>query len=265
LERGVQRHPRQSMNSPMRQRNRNAVGPVVAAGFFALATAAYAVDRAKFEPLHRAAEAMSAATASDASYERISELARAFAEALVASKDTVRSDEDRALLLLYAQAGLAYGDGLAFLREKAANRNGFVPASAPAIAPLVTRYAIATPEDDVDTDSALRVIWATADEALRKAELLYEGRQEELAAIMGADHGGTPAPAARNEDEERQREMIQRIAAEFDHPEPQAPKRPQPYEVTTGNWTCPRGYVVRHGECLSDQEIAHLPKVEVSQ
>ena len=255
----MKRH-RQSSTPPVG--GRSVCRLIAAGGFLALASASHALDQGKFEPLHRAARTMAAATAKGASYERFSELARGFAEALLAARENVATDEERALLLLYAQAGLAYGDSLAFLREKAANEGGYVPASASDIAPLVTRYAIATAEDDVDADSALRVIWARADEALHRAELLYQGRAEELAAIMGTD---AAAPAAQAPvDDEHRRELIERVAREFEESD-QTPARPRPFEVTTGNWTCPRGYVVRRGECLSDEDLAHLPKVEVGR
>jgi hypothetical protein len=38
----------------------------------------------------------------------------------------------------------------------------------------------------------------------------------------------------------------------------------EPYEVETGLWTCPRGYVIRQGKCLSTEELAG-PKTEVSK
>ena len=243
--------------SSSRDRFRNRAAPMTAVAIVALAASAYAVDQRKFEPLHRAAKAMEAAAKDKVSYERFGALARAFAQALVATKDEAQTDEDRALLLLYAQAGLAYGDSLAFLGQRNRYERPDVPSQAPEIAPLVTRYAISTKGEEVDVDSALAIIWAAADEALHRAELLYEGRNDELAALMGAE-------TEDKADAQRQRELMERVAADFDREE-RAPSRPRPYEAGTGNWTCPRGYVVHRGQCLSDEEIAHLPKVEVTE
>jgi hypothetical protein len=240
--------------SRSRHRFRNGRAPITAVAIVAIAASAHAIDQPKFESLHRAAKAMEAAATGDVSYERLSELARTFAEELVATKDHAQTDEERALLMLYAQAGLAYGDSLAFLGQRIRYERPDVPSQAPEIAPLVTRYAISTKGDEVDVNSAVAVIWAAADEALRKAELLYAGHEDELAAVMGAESTA----------QEHQRELIDRVATEFDREE-HAPSRPRPYEAGAGNWTCPRGYLVHRGACLSDDEVARLPKVEVSE
>ena len=261
---------------------------IAAAALAALATllpSAHAVDQPTFEPLSRAAKAMEAAAGSDVSYERFSDLAQRLATELLAAKDQVQSDEDRALVMLYAQAGLAYGDGLAFWREKISSSNAKLPSSTPSIAPLVARYAISTEGEVVDADSAMRLIWMAAAKTLHKAELLQDGRADELVAVMDTEkraEAETPKAVAAaidaeqaarpqlpdSEEEKRaaeadhQRAMIERVAEEFARAE-RAAKRPEPYEVSPGSWTCPRGYVVRRGKCLSDEEIARLPRVEI--
>ena len=245
---------------------------IAAATLAALATllpSAHAVDQPTLEPLHRAAKALEAAAASDVSYQRFSDLAQNLATELLAAKDHAQSEEDRALVMLYAQAGLAYGDGLAFWREKISRSSASLPSSTPSIAPLVARYAIATKGEEVDADAAMRLIWAAAAKALHKAELLRRGRTEELVAIMDEDAEPAARPQPSDAEEEkraaeaaRQRALIERVAEEFAREE-RAAKRPAPYEVSPGSWTCPRGYVVRRGKCLSDQEIARLPKVEI--
>jgi len=243
---------------------------IAAAALAALATllpSAHAVDEPTFEPLYRAAKAMEAAAGSDVSYERFSDLAQRLATELLAAKDRVQSDEDRALVTLYAQAGLAYGDGLAFWREKISSSNAKLPSSIPSIAPLVARYAISTEGEVVDADSAMRRIWMAAAKTLHKAELLHDGRADELVAVMDTEKRAE-AETPDSEEEKRaaeadhQRAMIERVAEEFARAE-RAAKRPEPYEVSPGSWTCPRGYVVRRGKCLSDEEIARLPRVEI--
>jgi hypothetical protein len=37
-----------------------------------------------------------------------------------------------------------------------------------------------------------------------------------------------------------------------------------PFEYMPGLWTCPRGYVIRSGQCLADAEVVHGPVMEVS-
>ena len=243
---------------------------IAAAALAALATllpSAHAVDQPTFEQLHRAANAMEAAAGSDVSYERFSDLAQHLATELLAAQDQVQSDEDRALVMLYAQAGLAYGDSLAFWREKISSSSAKLPASTPSIAPLVDRYAISTEGEVVDADSAMRLIWMAAAKTLHKAELLQDGRADELVAVMDTEkRAEAEKPDAEEEkraaEADHQRAMIERVAEEFARAE-RAAKRPEPYEVSPGSWTCPRGYVVRRGKCLSDEEIARLPKVEI--
>jgi len=257
----------------------NKIAAAALAALATLFTSAHAVDQPTFEPLYRAAKAMEAAAVSDVSYERFSELAQRLATELLAAKDRVQSDEDRALVMLYAQAGLAYGDSLAFWREKISSSSAKLPASTPSIAPLVGRYAISTEGEAVDADMAMRLIWVAAAKTLHKAELLHDGRADELVAVMDTEkraESETPkavaaaidAGQADSEEQKRaaeadhQRAMIERVAEEFARAE-RAAKRPEPYEVSPGSWTCPRGYVVRRGKCLSDEEIARLPKVEI--
>jgi hypothetical protein len=259
----------------------NKIAAAALAALATLLTNAHAIDQQTFEPLHRAAKAMETAAQSNVSYERFGELAQSLATELLAAKEHAQSDEDRALVMLYTQAGLAYGDSLAFWRQKSSSSSPNVPSGAPSIAPLVVRYAISTEGEDVDADAAMRLIWTVAAKALHKAELLYDGRADELVAIMDAERSAeaeTPhavateqAPLAqplesedakRTAEAEHQRAMIEQVAEEFARAERQV-KRPSPYEVSPGSWTCPRGYVVRRGKCLSDEEIARLPKVEM--
>ena len=136
----------------------NKIAAATLAALATLFTSAHAVDQPTFEPLYRAAKAMEAAAVSDVSYERFSELAQRLATELLAAKDQVQSDEDRALVMLYAQAGLAYGDSLAFWREKIRSSSAKLPSSTPSIAPLVARYALSTEGEVVDADSAMRLI-----------------------------------------------------------------------------------------------------------
>src|SRR5205085_9292370 len=104
-----------------------------------------AAEPRKFESLHAAAKALDEAVAQGASYDRSSELARDFANELVAARDKVETDEDRALLMLYARAGLAYGDGLSLWRDKIQSRESdTLTASSASIAPLIERYRIPT-------------------------------------------------------------------------------------------------------------------------
>ena len=259
----------------------NKIAAAALAALVTLLPSAHAVEQPTFEPLYRAAKAMEAAAVSDVSYERFSELAQRLATELLAAKDRVQSDEDRALVMLYAQAGLAYGDSLAFWREKISSSSAKLAASTPSIAPLVGRYAISTEGEAVDADMAMRLIWVAAAKTLHKAELLHDGRADELVAVMDTEkraEAETPkavaavidAEQADSEEQKRaaeadhQRAMIERVAEEFARAE-RATKRPEPYEVSPGSWTCPRGYVVRRGKCLSDEEIARLPKVEIGE
>src|SRR6185295_19546810 len=105
----------------------------------------------------------------------------------VAANESAQDDAERELLMLYARAGHAYGDGLSLWHEKLeVERSSSLSASAPAVEPLVARYRIPTDGADgrIDADAAIRLIFAAGAESLRKAELLREGRVDELAAVM---------------------------------------------------------------------------------
>jgi hypothetical protein len=232
-----------------------------------------AIERRKFMALNRAAKAMQGATVVGVSYSRFSELAGILAIELLGARDRVESEEDRELVSLYAQAGLAYGDSLTLWREKIERKNSQVPSTSPDITPLISRYRIplggAAAPDQVDADSAIRLIWSVGNEALREAELRYDGRERELATVLEAKKRREAERAAAEqrraaEEAEHQRAMTEQVAEEFDQAEREA-KRPKPFEAGVGNWTCPRGYVVRHGRCLSDEEIARLPKAEIGR
>ncbi len=232
-----------------------------------------AAERQKFAALDRAASGIKAATARGVSYERFSELAMILAVELLDAKEKIDGEEDRQVVLLYAQAGLAYGDSLTLWREKVERKTSQLPSTSAEISPLVSRYRIAVdgePGDQhLDADSAIRLIWAAGNEVLHKAELRYSGRDRELAAVLEAE---SRAEAERIAAEQRhaaaeaahQRAIAEGIAEEFDRDEREA-KRPKPFEAAAGNWTCPRGYVVRRGRCISDEEIAHIPKMEVGR
>ncbi|HUE40284.1 MAG TPA: hypothetical protein VMR29_12315, partial [Candidatus Binatia bacterium] len=102
-----------------------------------------AAEPRKFESLHAAAKTLDEAVVQGASYDRSGELARDFANELVTAGDKVENDEDRALLMLYARAGLAYGDGLSLWREKTQSpESNMLPASSASLAPLIERYRI---------------------------------------------------------------------------------------------------------------------------
>jgi hypothetical protein len=212
---------------------------------------------------------MKAATAPGVSYERFSELAAILAVELLSAKEKIDGEEDRQLVLLFAQAGLAYGDGLTLWRKKLEQKSSQLPSTPPDVSPLVSRYRIdvdGEPGDEhVDADSAIRLIWAAGNEALAKAELYYQER--ELAAVLEAESRADAERIAAEKtraaaEAAYQRAMAERVAEEFDRAEREA-QRPKPYEAAVGNWTCPRGYVVRSGRCLSDEDIARLPKVEI--
>jgi hypothetical protein len=212
------------------------------------ASGAYATDATKFAALDRAAKTMEEAAASGVSREKFGELALDFAAALLSAKDEVRDDEDLELLSLYARAGLAYGDSLTLWREKADRGTPHVPASLPNVAPLISRYAIpiehASGAETVDCDSAIPFLWATARKSISEATSLASRR-----ALEEAEH---------------QRKLTEQVEEEFERSE-RPPERPRPFEASPGNWTCPRGYVIRGGRCLSDEEISRLPKVEMGR
>jgi hypothetical protein len=238
-----------------------------------LAADVHAIDAQKFRALRSAASAMKVAAARNVTYDRFGELARQLAAELLAGQEIAQSDEERALLLLYARAGLAYGDSLTLWREKLeVQYTDALAKDAPSVQPLVSRYEI--PVDargTIQADAAIHSLWAVAAKALNKAELFYAGRLDELAAAVDAERRGsasTPAKKARDdrsaaEEVARRRALMEQVAKEFDHAEREA-QRPKPYQAEIGNWTCPRGYVVRQGRCLSDDEIARFPKVEIS-
>jgi hypothetical protein len=239
----------------------------------AAATEARAFDPHRFQSLRAAASTMKVAAAHDVTYDRFSELALQLAVELLAAKDAARSDEDRALLFLYARAGLAYGDSLTLWREKLrVQHTDALSKDAPSVKPLLARYDLSVDkEGTVTADGAIHSLWKQAAKTLAKAELFYSGRLEEIAVAVNAERRGSESPQepqrkkerSAAEDAARQIALIERVAQEFDHAEREA-GRPKPYEAAVGNWTCPRGYVLRRGRCFSDAEIARMPKVEIS-
>jgi hypothetical protein len=239
----------------------------------AAATEARAFEPHRFQSLRAAASTMKVAAAHDVTYDRFSELALQLAAELLATEDAARSDEDRALLLLFARAGLAYGDSLTLWREKVeVQHTDALSKDAPNVKPLVARYDLPVdPEGTVAADAAIHSLWKQAAKALAKAELFYSGRFEEIAVAVNAERRGSKSPQASQpkkersaaEDPTRRSALIEHVAQEFDHAVREV-KRPRPYQAAIGNWTCPRGYVLRQGRCFSDAEIARMPKVEIS-
>ena len=213
------------------------------------ASAAHAIDEAQFAALDRAATKMEKAAATGVSRRRFGALALEFAAALLGAEKNVRDDEDRELLSLYAGAGLAYGDSLTLWREKDDRRTPHVPASLPGVAALVSRYAIpvedASGAGTVDCDSAIPFMWATARKELADARSVASRRR----TLAEAEH---------------QKQLIEQVEQEFERGE-RRPERPRPFEAGAGNWTCPSGYVIRGGRCLSDEEVSRLPKVEIGR
>ncbi len=248
---------------------------LLAVAFVALAAAtnARAFDPQKFRSLRAAASSMKVAAAHNVTYDRFGELARQLAAELLAVKDAARSDEDRALLLLYARAGLAYGDSLTIWREKVEVQHAdALSKDTPSIQPLIARYDL--PVDapgTIQADAAIRSLWKSAAKGINKAELFYSGRVDEIALAVDAERRGSESSPnnepkkerSAGEDAARRSALIERVAQEFDHAEREA-ERPRPYQAAIGNWTCPRGYVLRKGRCFSDEEIARMPKVEIS-
>ena len=247
----------------------------LAAAFIALvaATDARAFDPPRFQPLRAAASTMKVAAVHNVTYDRFSELAQQLAAELLAVKDAARSDEDRALLLLYARAGLAYGDSLTLWREKVeVQHTDALSKEAPSVKPLIARYDLRVDtHGTVGADAAIHFLWKSAAKDLADAELFYSERLEEIAVGVDAERRGTESPQEPEpkkgrttvDDAARQSALIDRVTQEFDHAEREA-ERPKPYEAAVGNWTCPRGYVLRQGRCFSDAEIARMPKVEIS-
>jgi len=218
---------------------------------------------------------MNRAAVSGVPYARFSALARNLATELVVAAGHIQGDDDRAFVLFCSEAGLAYGDSLTFWRLKLVGSTPLVSARSREIAPLVARYRLAPDAGRIDADAAIHTAWDAGRKALRKAELLYQGRVDELFALLekekrvqprAVEPENVPAERARAAEEaEHQKAMIEQVAEEFDRAEAAA-KRPAPYEVSPGNWTCPRGYVIqRGGKCLSDEDVARLPKVEIGR
>jgi hypothetical protein len=85
-------------------------------------------------------------------------------------------------------------------------------------------------------------------ERLRAAAAARERAAREQADL--AEQQRAPAEA------EHQRQLAEQAAAERDA------KRPKPYDAGGGNWTCPPGYVLWQGKCLSDEEV-HGPHIEM--
>jgi hypothetical protein len=247
--------------------------PALVLALLAATADASAMETQKFRSLRGAASTMKVAAARGVTYDRFGELARQLAAELLAAKDIARSEEERALLLLYARAGLAYGDSLTLWREKLeVQHTDALSKDAPSVSPLVARYEIPIDErGTIQADAAIHSLWRVAARALSKAEMFYAGRLDELAAAVEAERRASAASSpSRPKDDERaaadearRRALIEQVAREFDHAEREA-ERPRPYEAAVGNWTCPRGYVLRQGRCLSDDEIAGMPKVEIS-
>jgi hypothetical protein len=234
---------------------------------------ASAFDPHRFQSLRAAASTMKVAAAHDVTYERFAELAQQLATELLAVKDAARSEEDRALLLLYARAGLAYGDSLTLWREKVAvQHTNALSSDAPSVKPLIARYDLPVDaEGTIEAQAAIHTLWKSAAKDLAKAELFYSGRHEEIAVAVDAERRGSESPQkpgpndfpSAAQDAARRMAMIERVAQEFDEAERET-QRPKPYEAVIGAWTCPRGYVLRKGRCFSDEEIARMPKMEVS-
>ena len=103
------------------------------------------------------------------------------------------------------------------------------------------------------------------------AELLYSGRVDGDRNLDDAEQRGSASPQkpqpndfpSAAQDSARRIALIERVAQEFDQAERET-ERPKPYQAVIGAWTCPRGYVLRKGRCFSDEEIARMPKMEVS-
>jgi hypothetical protein len=247
----------------------------LALALVALATVsnASAFDPHRFQSLRAAASTMKVAAAHNVTYERFGELARQLATELLAVREAARSDEDRALLLLYARAGLAYGDSLTLWREKdEVQHTNSLSKDAPGVKPLIARYDLPVDaEGTIEARAAIRILWKSAAKDLVKAELFYSGRVDEISIAVDAEQRGSASPQKPHpndfpsaaQDAARRIALIERVAQEFDQAERET-ERPKPYQAVIGAWTCPRGYVLRKGRCFSDEEIARMPKMEVS-
>jgi hypothetical protein len=144
----------------------------------AAASEARAFDPHRFRSLRAAASTMKVAAAHNVTYDRFSELALQLAVELLAVKDAARSDEGRALLLLYARAGLAYGDSLTLWREKVeVQHTDALSKDAPSVKPLVVRYDLPVDAQGiVGADAAIHSLWKQAAKDIAKAELFYSGK-----------------------------------------------------------------------------------------
>jgi hypothetical protein len=234
---------------------------------------AAAFDPQSFQSLRAAASTMKVAAAHNVTYKRFSELARQLAIELLAVKDAARSGEDRALLLLYARAGLAYGDSLTLWREKAeVQHSNALSKDAPSVKPLIARYDLPVDaQGTIEAQAAIHSLWKSAAKHLAKAELFYSGRVDEISIAVDAEQRGSASPQkpepndfpSAAQDAARRIALIEQVAQEFDEAERET-ERPKPYQAVIGAWTCPRGYVLRKGRCFSDEEIARMPRMEVS-
>src|SRR5262249_30091897 len=141
---------------------------------------------------------------------------------------------DRALLLLYARAGLAYGDSLTLWREKAeVQHTNALSKDTPGVKPLIARYDLPVDaQGTIEAQAAIHSLWKSAAKDLAKAELFYSGRLEEIAIAVDAERRGSqsaqePEPKPKKdrsaaEDAARRDALIEQVAREFDHAEREA-------------------------------------------
>jgi hypothetical protein len=97
----------------------------------------------------------------------------------------------------------------------------------------------------------LQAALARKEQARQKAERGEQERRERFEAERRRDAGQA----------EQQRQEAERLAAERALAEREA-RRPRPYEIIPGSWTCPAGYVIRQGKCYGENE---LPKFEMGR
>ena len=320
---------------------------------FSLAVGANASEQLKFEPLYRAGKAIEGATAVGVGFVKFSELTQAFTTELLVAKDRAATDKERQIVALYATAAQAFVDSLTIWRANIQTAGAAEVLLN--VQPLFERYRLT---DRVGNEAALQIIWSVAGKALKKADLAYAGRDDELAALIeqekqaeAAQHAAEEAAArvrqaekkaaaeraaagqaaaaeraaaeekriaAQHEEEahmkgfssyaqfqaalarkeqarqkaeraeqkrrerfeaerrraaglaeqqraagqaERQRQEAERLAAERALAEREA-RRPRPYEIIPGSWTCPAGYVIHQGKCYGENE---LPKFEMGR